>query len=123
MVSAFVTFALLTFAWLTFPLLAFALLTCLSLPVQAAIDSMTRSLALEWGYYGIRVVAVAPGWTADTTGALLRQVLLLVSGHTLCVWRLCHVMSNAKALRTADHWHVCISCQGMSDCVIGSCRL
>lgn len=29
---------------------------------------MTRSLALEWGYYGIRVVAVAPGWTADTTG-------------------------------------------------------
>ena len=36
--------------------------------LQAAIDSMTRSLALEWGYYGIRVVAVAPGWTADTTG-------------------------------------------------------
>ena len=36
--------------------------------MQAAIDSMTRSLALEWGYYGIRVSGIAPGWIADTTG-------------------------------------------------------
>lgn len=35
---------------------------------KAAIDSMTRSLALEWGYYGIRVSGIAPGWIADTTG-------------------------------------------------------
>ena len=36
--------------------------------MQAAIDSMTRSLALEWGSYGIRVSGIAPGWIADTTG-------------------------------------------------------
>ena len=36
--------------------------------MQAAIDSMTRSLALEWGYYGIRVSGIAPGWIGDTTG-------------------------------------------------------
>ena len=29
---------------------------------------MTRSLALEWGYYGIRVSGIAPGWIGDTTG-------------------------------------------------------
>jgi len=28
---------------------------------KAAIDSLTRSLALEWGEYGIRVNAIAPG--------------------------------------------------------------
>ena len=39
--------------------------------MQAAIDSMTRSLALEWGYYGIRVSGIAPGWIGDTTGMLL----------------------------------------------------
>ncbi len=39
--------------------------------MQAAIDSMTRSLALEWGYYGIRVSGIAPGWIGDTTGLLL----------------------------------------------------
>lgn len=35
---------------------------------KAAIDSMTRSLALEWGSHGIRVSGIAPGWIADTTG-------------------------------------------------------
>jgi peroxisomal 2,4-dienoyl-CoA reductase len=28
---------------------------------KAAVDSLTRSLALEWGEYGIRVCGVAPG--------------------------------------------------------------
>ena len=32
---------------------------------------MTRSLALEWGYYGIRVSGIAPGWIGDTTGTYL----------------------------------------------------
>lgn len=35
---------------------------------KAAIDSMTRSLGLEWGEYKIRVVGVAPGPIADTAG-------------------------------------------------------
>jgi len=35
---------------------------------KAAIDSMTRNLALEWGKYGIRVVGIAPGPIADTEG-------------------------------------------------------
>ena len=35
---------------------------------KASIDSLTRSLALEWGMYGIRVVGIAPGATADTPG-------------------------------------------------------
>lgn len=35
---------------------------------KAAVDSITRSLALEWGEYGIRVVGVAPGPIAGTAG-------------------------------------------------------
>ena len=36
---------------------------------KAAVDSLTRSLALEWGSSdGIRVVGIAPGATADTPG-------------------------------------------------------
>uniref|UniRef100_A0A061SLR5 2,4-dienoyl-CoA reductase [(3E)-enoyl-CoA-producing] n=1 Tax=Tetraselmis sp. GSL018 TaxID=582737 RepID=A0A061SLR5_9CHLO len=35
---------------------------------KAAIDSLTRSLALEWGAFGIRVAGVAPGPIGDTAG-------------------------------------------------------
>jgi peroxisomal 2,4-dienoyl-CoA reductase len=35
---------------------------------KAAVDSMTRSLALEWGPDKIRVVGIAPGPIADTPG-------------------------------------------------------
>lgn len=35
---------------------------------KAAIDSLTRSLALEWGTEGIRVNGIAPGPIADTAG-------------------------------------------------------
>jgi peroxisomal 2,4-dienoyl-CoA reductase len=35
---------------------------------KAAVDSITRSLALEWGSFGIRVTGIAPGPIADTTG-------------------------------------------------------
>ena len=35
---------------------------------KAAIDSMTRTLALEWGSYGIRTVGIAPGPIAETAG-------------------------------------------------------
>lgn len=37
--------------------------------VQAAVDALTRNLALEWGTdYDIRVNGIAPGPIADTTG-------------------------------------------------------
>lgn len=35
---------------------------------KAAVDSITRSLGLEWGKYGIRVNGIAPGPIADTPG-------------------------------------------------------
>ena len=35
---------------------------------KAAIDATTRSLALEWGTYNIRVNGIAPGPIADTAG-------------------------------------------------------
>ena len=35
---------------------------------KAAIDSLTRSLALEWGTYKVRVVGIAPGPIQDTPG-------------------------------------------------------
>jgi len=35
---------------------------------KASVDSMTRSLALEWGKYGIRTNGIAPGPIADTEG-------------------------------------------------------
>jgi NAD(P)-dependent dehydrogenase (short-subunit alcohol dehydrogenase family) len=35
---------------------------------KAAVDSITRSLALEWGEYNIRVAGVAPGPIQGTAG-------------------------------------------------------
>jgi len=35
---------------------------------KAAIDALTRTLALEWGEYGVRCNCVAPGPIADTPG-------------------------------------------------------
>jgi 2,4-dienoyl-CoA reductase [(3E)-enoyl-CoA-producing], peroxisomal len=36
---------------------------------KAAVDALTRTLAVEWGPQGIRVNAIAPGPIADTEGA------------------------------------------------------
>ena len=35
---------------------------------KAAVDSLTRSLALEWGAFGVRVNGIAPGPTGGTAG-------------------------------------------------------
>ncbi len=40
---------------------------------KAAVDSITRTLALEWGEFGIRVNGVAPGNIGDTVGKWLQQ--------------------------------------------------
>ena len=36
---------------------------------KAAVDALTRTLAVEWGHQGIRVNAIAPGPIGDTEGA------------------------------------------------------
>jgi len=41
---------------------------CHASAAKAAVDSLTRSLALEWGSEGIRVCGIAPGPIADTPG-------------------------------------------------------
>ncbi|XP_063961534.1 peroxisomal 2,4-dienoyl-CoA reductase [(3E)-enoyl-CoA-producing]-like [Lytechinus pictus] len=43
-------------------------LQCHASAAKAAIDSMTKSLAVEWGPLGIRVVGIAPGPIDDTEG-------------------------------------------------------
>ncbi len=35
---------------------------------KAAVDSLTRSLAMEWGAFGVRVNGIAPGPTGGTAG-------------------------------------------------------
>lgn len=40
---------------------------------KAAVDSITRSLALEWGAMGIRVNGVAPGPIEDTAGGHIKS--------------------------------------------------
>jgi NAD(P)-dependent dehydrogenase (short-subunit alcohol dehydrogenase family) len=35
---------------------------------KAGVDMLTRTLALEWGSYGIRVNSISPGPIADTEG-------------------------------------------------------
>ncbi|KAI8823111.1 2,4-dienoyl-CoA reductase [Fimicolochytrium jonesii] len=35
---------------------------------KAGVDAMTKTLAVEWGHYGIRVNAIAPGPIAETVG-------------------------------------------------------
>lgn len=47
---------------------------------KAAVDSITRSLALEWGEFGIRVNGIAPGPIKGTAGGLLLGGLQMLCG-------------------------------------------
>lgn len=40
---------------------------------KAAVDSVTRTLALEWGQFGVRVNGIAPGPIAGTAGKYLHR--------------------------------------------------
>lgn len=54
---------------------------------QAAVDSLTRSLGLEWGHFGIRTAGVAPGPIEGTAGEAAGACPLLCPGRLAC--RLC----------------------------------
>ena len=41
---------------------------------KAAVDSLTRSLAVEWGDFGVRVNGIAPGPTGGTAGGCITRV-------------------------------------------------
>lgn len=76
---------------------------------KAAVDSLTRSLALEWGSFNIRVNGIAPGPVAGTAGdAALRQLLAFSTimreqSATLAVQVLAKL--HASSLMTAgDSW-------------------
>ena len=41
---------------------------------KSAVDSLTRSLAMEWGHFGVRVNGIAPGPIGGTAGGALRPL-------------------------------------------------
>ena len=63
---------------------------------KSAVDSLTRSLALEWGEFGIRTNGIAPGIVAGTPGTAFEiasqshnkaEVLLGISCHAERCWK------------------------------------
>lgn len=60
---------------------------------KAAVDSLTRSLALEWGAYGIRVNGVAPGPIEGTAGACLCSFVCII---WLCTCLVHSIMHTSK---------------------------
>jgi len=60
---------------------------------KVAIDSMTRTLALEWGRYGIRVCGIAPGPIGNTEGFSRLSRLFVLPGqapqdNTKCLFKI-----------------------------------
>lgn len=93
---------------------------------KAAVDSITRSLALEWGEYGIRVNGVAPGPIKGTAGEALsararvsRHTPLPVPAHTY-VQNMDRVVASQQAARSCRLCVMvgpcCIACTAHEQC-------
>jgi 2,4-dienoyl-CoA reductase [(3E)-enoyl-CoA-producing], peroxisomal len=70
---------------------------------KAAVDALTRALALEWGEAGVRVVGVAPGPVAGTAGL---QKLAGVDAPGLTA----SVASMVPLGRLASAWDIAAAC-------------
>ncbi|MEW5298476.1 MAG: hypothetical protein WDW38_000789 [Sanguina aurantia] len=62
---------------------------------KSAVDSITRSLALEWGEFGIRVNGIAPGPIAGTAG--MSKLSPIVLGQNARVVRMSKLAPGAEA--------------------------
>mmetsp|Transcript_38799 Transcript_38799/g.86302 ORF Transcript_38799/g.86302 Transcript_38799/m.86302 type:complete len:295 (+) Transcript_38799:45-929(+) len=74
---------------------------------KAAVDSVTRTLALEWGQFGIRVNGVAPGPIEGTAG-----LTKLAPGSEAAVKEL--VASKVPLGRMGRKWDIAMACVFLS---------
>jgi len=67
---------------------------------KAAIDSLTKEMALEWGEFGIRVNGIAPGPIADTPG--LTKLLAAESDSEAALKQVIRTIPMRRVGTTAD---------------------
>lgn len=85
-------------------------------------DSLTRSLALEWGHFHIRVNGIAPGPISGTAGdrflscALLISIWLNSSNFVHIIWGWMRSLQEAE--RTCHGLAACSLAQNALLCVV-----
>ncbi|KAI3424239.1 hypothetical protein D9Q98_009595 [Chlorella vulgaris] len=72
---------------------------------KAAVDSLTRSLGLEWGHYGIRTAGVAPGPIEGTAG-----MSKLAPGSDAAAAVLQKVNSSIPLGHMGRRWDIAMAC-------------